>query len=709
MVFSAFQDFSIPAFGSMTFLSPGLLAALLPLLAAPLVIHLLNRGFPRVFKFPSVELIKETLARQSRLYKWRHWILLLLRTAFLALLLLAFLRPVLQRFGLTPASAADRHVIIVLDHSLSMEHKGQGPTARERAVHEASRLIDSLKPGDRLNIVLMDAAPTSCFVQQSADHAGARAFLNRVPPGLTRGDVNAATAFTARLLDRAVASPEVYYISDFQRKNWSNADFTALPAGVRLFFVDVGETARANRAILDARIAQGQVLAGETVPIEVTVGNYSPEGFNGALTAVLDRKLSFKQEVNLGPWSEGKVVLPVLVGGPGMHLCELSLPGDRLEHDDRFSLALSAQEKEEVVILTDRGDSPSSGAWFLEAAINPYEGKAGSLVPRRMSTEALGGSHLAGVRKMFITQVGAFREEECKELARFIFEGGGVVYFLDGDADLANLEALGKAMPEVTVPIKLSRRHSVTNVTTGAQQLARGDFKSRYLRMFSGATRQNLALLEFYDYYQAGAAGEGGVLLAYGDGSPAMAATHHGAGTLLLLNFSAGELSSNLARQRLFPAWMQELVKSISADEPPRSAYTIGETLHTEVWRQEMQGAEFTSPAGKPLTVKRELVGQRYSVTFTPTQLGFYTLGENRPAYAYAVNASPEEADLRQVDKDVLPKEFAQEKDAHFVGGSQDYDELALGKPLYQWFVLAAVLFLMLETGMQLLVRRRTA
>ena len=88
--------------------------------------------------------------------------------------------------------------------------------------------------------------------------------------------------------------------------------------------------------------------------------------------------------------------------------------------------------------------------------------------------------------------------------------------------------------------------------------------------MFRGATRQDLGLLEFYDYYQASATGAGSILLTYADESPAMAVTGHGLGTLVLLNFSASELSGNLPRQRIFPAWMQDLVKAISGDEPPQ-------------------------------------------------------------------------------------------------------------------------------------------
>lgn len=143
----------------MSFLSSGLLGSLLPLVALPLVIHLLSKGFPRYFKFPSIELIKETLAQRSKLRRWRHWILLLLRTVFLGLLLVAFLRPVLKRFGADPAAKGERQVLIVFDHSVSMEHKGDGPTLRERAAHEALKLIESLSPVDAVNVLLMDPDP----------------------------------------------------------------------------------------------------------------------------------------------------------------------------------------------------------------------------------------------------------------------------------------------------------------------------------------------------------------------------------------------------------------------------------------------------------------------------------------------------------------------------------------------------------------------
>jgi hypothetical protein len=694
----------------VTFASSALFGVLAASLLLPLVIHLLNKSFPRFLRFPSIELIKQTMARRSKLYRWRHLILLLLRTAVLASLLLAFLRPVLKRFGADPAARGGRHVLIVLDHSLSMEHRGDGPTSRERAAHEALKLVDSLGVEDALNILLMDPSPTTCFVDFSKDHSEAKRFLGRLKPGLGRADVNLANTLAARLTAKAAARrSEVYYISDFQRKNWANANFTALPAGARLFFVDVGPVHRDNRAILDARVSQSHVLAGDTVLLEVTVGNFSEESFAGRVTVTLDGRFSLDQEASIAPWSEAKVMVPVSAGGPGVHLCEVNLPPDALEYDNHFCLALAVQEKEEVLIVTDGPSDPRSGAFFLKTALNPFENEAGSLLPRVIGSNELTPSRLAGVRKIFFTRLNRLDAQACAAVAKFVFQGGGLVYFLDGPAEAENLPALEKAIGPNTMPLRLSQRRSATNVVSGAQQVVRGDFKSRYLKLFQGAARQNLALLEFYDYYQAGATGAGAVLLSYGEESPAMAALHHGLGTVLLLNFSAGEFSSNLARQRLFPAWMQDLVKALSADEPPPPAYTIGETLHTEVWRSEMRDQDFKSPAGAPVTVRRELAGERYSITFTPDQLGFYTLGSPRPLYAFGINTSPDEADLRPIDKNVLPRDFAAEHEAHFVAGAEDFEELAKGKPLFQWFILGAVAFLLLESGFQYLLRTKGA
>src|SRR5688572_28631009 len=109
----------------MSFLNPGLFVFLAPLLALPLLIHLFNRRFPHSIPFPDIERLKKSLAERSKLARWRHVIMTILRTMIIALALLAFLKPVLPKFGSESSSSTKeggRRVLLVLDRSLSMEH-----------------------------------------------------------------------------------------------------------------------------------------------------------------------------------------------------------------------------------------------------------------------------------------------------------------------------------------------------------------------------------------------------------------------------------------------------------------------------------------------------------------------------------------------------------------------------------------------------------
>ena len=54
--------------------------------AAPLLIHLLTRAAQRTVMFPTLQFLRRTLARQSKLLRLRHLVLLLLRMLLLALL-----------------------------------------------------------------------------------------------------------------------------------------------------------------------------------------------------------------------------------------------------------------------------------------------------------------------------------------------------------------------------------------------------------------------------------------------------------------------------------------------------------------------------------------------------------------------------------------------------------------------------------------------
>jgi len=636
--------------------------------------------------------------------------MLLIRTAAVALLLLAFLKPVQEMFGSNQRLSGPRHVLILLDHSLSMEYQDGSLTGRARAVLEAEKVINTLGPEDLVNIRIVGRESSTCFPEFSADHADAVAFLKGLEPGLGRADFSKALAMAEQDFLPASGREELYLVSDFQRKSWGDVDLGKAPGTARLFFVNVAPDERQNHAILNAQFDRATANIGEEEPLQITLGNYARDSFSGELEVIVDGKRNFKTNAVVAPWSESKVTIPVLLGNAGVHTLEVRLPEDNLPQDDHYFLTASVAEKEEVLVVSDgTGGKQQSAGFFLTKALNPYENLGGALLPKSLNSDRLTPVEISTSKKMFLTGLEQLDLRAAGVLAKFLMDGGNIVYFCDGKRDAENLALIDKAAGSDVVPLVLSAKRSSANIESGAQQILHGDFRSKFLRLFRGSERPNLALLQFYEYYSATANRKGNVLLTYADGSPAMAVSHIGMGTLLVCNFSANELASNFARQRIFPAWIQDLVKVLDSEETPDKAAETGDEIHTEVWESDLKSGSVISPGGKMILTTRELDHGRYRVSFMAEQQGVYRLAEEQTPYAFAVNVPADESDLRSIDLDSLPRRLEREQTAQFVEGQHDFEALNTGKPLFQYFVLAALGMLLLEAAATALFRRLSA
>ena len=88
-------------------------------------------------------------------------------------------------------------------------------------------------------------------------------------PALSRaGEILAGTASTVRR--------ELVVVSDFQRKSWESADFSAVPADTQIELESVAPAETpANIAVLRVSTPE-QVVQGRPGRLEVEIGNYSP-------------------------------------------------------------------------------------------------------------------------------------------------------------------------------------------------------------------------------------------------------------------------------------------------------------------------------------------------------------------------------------------------------------------------------------------------
>src|SRR3954469_3847294 len=133
----------------MAFLAPLFFVALAGL-AIPVLLHLTQREKKQVVRFPSLMFVRKIPYQSVRRRKIQHWLLLAVRLTALALIILAFTRPLVMRANtpVAPGTGA-REVVLLLDTSYSMGYGDRWERARAAAHDQIARLTGQ----DRASLV----------------------------------------------------------------------------------------------------------------------------------------------------------------------------------------------------------------------------------------------------------------------------------------------------------------------------------------------------------------------------------------------------------------------------------------------------------------------------------------------------------------------------------------------------------------------------
>ena len=164
----------------MGFIAPLVLVGL-GALAIPVLIHLIQRERKRVVEFPSLMFLRKILYQSVRRRRVRDWLLLAMRLAALALIVLAFARPFFRRSELAAAAQnGAREAVILVDTSYSMEYGDRW----QKAKSAATDAIRGLGPGDRASLVFFSSG-ADVAVRSAADRgrleSGVAAAANSSP------------------------------------------------------------------------------------------------------------------------------------------------------------------------------------------------------------------------------------------------------------------------------------------------------------------------------------------------------------------------------------------------------------------------------------------------------------------------------------------------------------------------------------------------
>ncbi len=301
----------------MTFLHP---LALLGLAAAaiPALLHLLERRVPPEAEFPPLRYLSEAERQSARRLKLRHLLLLVLRTALIALVVLAAARPLLPSRDVAGDRGAHEAtaLAVILDNSPSSGAVVDGRPVLDRLKRAARGSVARATLADHVWLILADGvarAGTLEALLASIDSAA-------VMP--TRLDLATAVAQAARLVDaEALAAREVHVLSDLQRTALGEGR-VKIPGGVRVLVLAPAGQAPANRGIAEVRVSDGAV----------TVTTVATPGAGQASVTVRLRGRDVGRAL-AAPSSS--VAIPLAPAAPGWWVGEAGLDPDELRADDR--------------------------------------------------------------------------------------------------------------------------------------------------------------------------------------------------------------------------------------------------------------------------------------------------------------------------------------------------------------------------------------
>src|SRR4051812_19555678 len=347
----------------MAFLTPFFLVGL-GAIAIPVLIHLIQREKKHVVEFPSLMFVRRIPYQSVRRRRIRHWALLLMRAAAIALIVAAFARPFL------PASAAaslaatggSREVVILLDQSASMGYGDRWQRARD----EAGKVIDSIGAADKATLVL--------FSRNAEENIRATSDRGRLQAALRAASLTAAgTRFGPALklaesiLTRSTLQRrEAVLISDFQKTGWTGSEDVHFPEGMTLTPVSVATETVGNLAVPSVTFARSSFSNQERVTVTAGVANRSATAStNVPVSLEIDGHVIETLPINVGANASTSVSFsPFTLASPSVHGV-VRAGSDPMPVDNSFDFILTPSQSVSILVV-DGGDNTS---FYLSKAL----------------------------------------------------------------------------------------------------------------------------------------------------------------------------------------------------------------------------------------------------------------------------------------------------------------------------------------------------
>ncbi|MCG3155399.1 MAG: hypothetical protein DKINENOH_02005 [bacterium] len=603
--------------------------------AIPVIIHLIHRNRAETVHFAAMRFLERTPAHLLRRQKLKQILLLALRILALALLGLAFARPLLTGAQGESVLASDaRSLAVVIDVSASMaagDHLGA-------AVAAATEVLRQARSADQVSLIA--AGATLEVLAENASPGEALAALARVQQRQSAGNLREAVQFADNLLQQSpLRQRHLHLISDLQVSNLPLGNLT-LNSAAHLI-----PHALAPRWQNVALLAGDRVEAGGRVAYVCRVRNFAEQEQEIAvrlLPAAPSRRPLAAQRLVLAAGAEQTVHF----AGAGLALgetlegarCfEISAAADEFAGDNRFYVVPPAPQRNRVLLVQGEG----SAERYLRSALE-LPGSGLELAASTPNTvESVLANDFAAVVLAGVTGVSNGAAEKLRD---YVQQGGGLII------------ALGSRPPGETfnhLLAELLPGRILSSAANGREHVALTDidFAHPVFSVFRDPANGDPSSIQVTKRYQIQPQAEAVRLAGFEDGLPALLELAVGKGKVLLWASTLDLSGGNLPVRGIFVPLLHQWLDYVRRAEAQSAVTLVGQPI--------LINGEFE--AGKAITVTLP-DGSRQEQTFaapavfTETALPGHYLFEQRGRRIWrAVNL-----DARESDPLALPPEDLQ-------------------------------------------------
>jgi hypothetical protein len=415
----------------MSFLQPWLLAGL-PLVALPIIIHLINQRRFQTIDWAAMMFLLAA-HRMARGYsKLRQWLILLFRVLAVAGLIFGISRPLASGWlGVTAGGHADT-TLILLDRSPSMQQRDRstGRSKLESGLHQLSATLETLGSS---RWVLIDSA-----TRKPQEMLSPASLLELPSAGPTSASADLPSMLQAAydyVRDNRPGQTDIWICSDLRDSDWiadsgrwstlRNA-FLETPQGVRIQLLAYPEIAATNVSIRVTNVRRQATSDGAELQISLRLmrDGASEEKLTLPVQFEIEGARSVAEVEFVGAYADLKDHPIPLERGRERGWGKVSIPADANMADNEFYFAFDNPPPLRTIIVADNPLSERPLQLSAGIAMEP------TLV---CTTEIVSPDQLSTVEweqiSLLLWQAPLPMGDAAKLVDAFVDRGGQVVFF----------------------------------------------------------------------------------------------------------------------------------------------------------------------------------------------------------------------------------------------------------------------------------------